>query len=243
MNREFEWTLDKVIHLHQVRGMVSHSMDRISPDDAAYLFATGKSELEIRNALALWLHDNLTLGHISIREWRRHDLAVLDAKLQPLMILEGKVWSHTDVVTPKKLMNGKKSIRAELENDLNKLAHATEKYPGVNVFITIVLFSIDIDGVNSSTDYADDYINETNTQSYYGEVVKYASLHRRGIRTSGGLDNLMDNSREKLRDLLSLYGESMSLPLWTGSFYGVTVKSEIFILEPELTLLDEYRRR
>jgi len=228
MNIDLEEISPSDIYVSEVRGMISRSLERIEPDDAAYLFATGKSELEIRNALALHLHHNLAQGQIAIREWKRHDLAVLDSKLQPLMILEGKVWSHTDVVTSKKLMNGRKSIRAELENDLKKLAKASDKYPGVAGFITIVLFSIDIDEIDSLHEYRD--------------VVKYASLHRRGIHSKGGIENLRDEAREKMTVFLKPYGDFISLPLWKGSFHGMTVQSEIFIMKPELIALDEYRR-
>jgi len=227
MNVNHEEVSPSDIHISHVRGMIARSLDRISPDDAAYLFATGKSELEIRNALAIHLHHNLAPGQIAIREWKRHDLAILNSALEPLVILEGKVWSHTDVITRQKLMNGSKSIRAELENDIAKLADATDTYAGMAGFITIVLFSIDIDESDSLAEYRD--------------VVKYASLHRRGVESKNGLENLMHDARGKLNELLNNYGESIYLPLWTGSFHGMTVKSEIFILKPERTLLDEYR--
>ncbi len=216
------------IHVSHVRGMISRSLDRISPDDAAYLFATGKSELEIRNALAMHLHHNLAPGQIAIREWKRHDLAILNSALEPLVILEGKVWSHTDVITRDKLMNGEKSIRTALENDIKKLADAADTYEGVKGFITIVLFSIDID--------------ESSSAAEYREVVKYASLHRRGIKAKKGLENLMHDAHGKLMDLLDNYGESIYLPLWTGSFHGMTVKSSIYVLKPELTQGGKHRR-
>ncbi len=227
MNVNHEEISPSDIHISHVRGMIARSLDRISPDDAAYLFATGKSELEIRNALAIHLHHNLAPGQIAIREWKRHDLVILNSTLEPLVILEGKVWSHTDVITRQKLMNGSKSIRAELENDIAKLADATDTYAGMAGFITIVLFSIDVDESDSLAEYRD--------------VVKYASLHRRGVKSKNGLENLMHDARGKLNELLINYGESIYLPLWTGSFHGMTVKSEIFILKPERTLLDEYR--
>jgi hypothetical protein len=216
------------IHVSHVRGMISRSLDRISPDDAAYLFATGKSELEIRNALAMHLHHNLAPGQIAIREWKRHDLAILNSALEPLVILEGKVWSHTDVITRDKLMKGDKSIRAALENDIKKLAEAENTYEGVKGFITIVLFSIDIDESGSSAEYR--------------EVVKYASLHRRGIKAKNGLENLMLDAHGKLIDLLDNYGDSIYLPLWTGSFHGMTVESSIHVLKPELTQGGRHRR-
>ena len=130
--------------LDRIRGLFAHSRDLIEPDDMAYLFATGKSELEIRNALTLYLHRNLEPSQHALREWKRHDLAVLDSSGQPMLIIEGKVWSHTDVLTSKKLLVGEKSIKTALENDIQKLADSKKKYPNVRCFITIILFSIDV---------------------------------------------------------------------------------------------------
>jgi hypothetical protein len=185
----------------------------------AYLFATGKSELEIRNALTLYLHRNLEPSQHALREWKRHDLAVLDASGQPMLIIEGKVWSHTDVLTSKKLLVGEKSIKSALENDIQKLADSKKKYPNVRCFITIILFSID---VTSST-----------ANSNTSEIVKYEALHRRGIAKYETMEKLEDEGRAKLRNLLDKYGESMFLPMWSGIYHGMEVSSEVLILEPD----------
>ena len=205
--------------LDRIRGLFAHSRELIESDDMAYLFATGKSELEIRNALTLYLHRNLEPSQHALREWKRHDLAVLDSSGEPILIIEGKVWSHTDVLTPKKLLVGEKSIKSAMENDIQKLVDSKKKYPNVRCFITIILFSID---VTSST-----------AELKSSEIVKYEALHRRGIIKYKTSNKLQDEGRAKLRDFLDGYGQSMFLPMWSGNYHGMEVCSEVLILEPD----------
>ena len=205
--------------IDRIRGLFAHSGALIKPEDMAYLFATGKSELEIRNALALYLHSNLDTTQHALREWKRHDLALLDSSGQPMFIIEGKVWSHMDVLTPKKLLVGEKSIKTALENDIQKLADSKKKYPSVRCFITIVLFSIDV--TTSSADLQT------------SEIVKYEPLHRRGMKKYKTLGQLKSAGREKLGDFLDDYGQTMFLPMWSGLYHGMEVSSEVLILEPD----------
>ena len=205
--------------LGRIRGLFAHSRDLIEPDDMAYLFATGKSELEIRNALALYLYRELEPSQHVLREWKRHDLAVLDSSGQPMVIIEGKVWSHTDVLTPKKLLDGEKSIKTALEDDIQKLVDSKKKYPNVRCFITIVLFSIDV--TTSSADLQT------------SEIVKYEPLHRRGMKKYRTLSKLKSAGREKLGDFLDDYGQTMFLPMGRGNYHGMEVASEVLILQPD----------
>jgi hypothetical protein len=204
--------------LDRIRGLFAHSRDLIESDDMAYLFASGKSELEIRNALTLYLHRNLEPSQHALREWKRHDLAVLDSSGQPMLIIEGKVWSHTDVLTSKKLLVGEKSIKTALENDIQKLADSKKKHPNVRCFITIILFSIDVTG--STADIKS------------SEIVKYEALHRRGMKKYKSINKLQDEGRAALRDFLDDYGQTMFLPMWSGVYHGMEVSSEVLILEP-----------
>ena len=205
--------------IDRIRGLFAHSGALIKHEDMAYLFATGKSELEIRNALALYLHSNLDTTQHALREWKRHDLALLDSSGEPMFIIEGKVWSHMDVLTPKKLLVGEKSIKTALENDIQKLADSKKKYPSVRCFITIVLFSIDV--TTSSADLQT------------SEIVKYEPLHRRGMKKYKTLGELKSAGREKLGDFLDDYGQTMFLPMWSGIYHGMKVTSEVLILEPD----------
>ena len=205
--------------LDRIRGLFAHSQELIEADDMAYLFATGKSELEIRNALTLYLHRNLEPSQHALREWKRHDLAVLDSSDQPMLIIEGKVWSHTDVLTSKKLLVGEKSIKTALENDIQKLADSKKKHPNVRCFITIILFSIDVTG--STADIKS------------SEIVKYEALHRRGVTKYKTIEKLEDEGRATLRNFLDDYGQTMFLPMWSGDYHGMKVSSEVLILEPD----------
>ena len=202
-----------------MRGLIAHSGSLIDNDEAAFLFATGKSELEIRNSLALYMHRNLDPSQIALREWKRHDLAVIDQAGIPMLIIEGKVWSHTDAITPTKLTGSKKSIKAALEADIKKLAAAKKKYPDVHCFITTILFSIDVTSHVEIVDTRD--------------IVKYEPLHRRGLKAHHDLDLLTDAGHMKVRELMDRYGQTMYLPMWEGEYRGMRVKSEILILEPD----------
>lgn len=208
------------VDLSNIRGMIAHSAGTIEPDDAAYLFATGKSELDFRNILALYLHKNLQPGQITIREWKRHDLAILNEKLEPFVIIEGKVWGHTDATIPTKLNTAKDSIKAALEGDLQKLMDAKEKHPDVQTFATTFLFSVEF--------------NEFSLDETAEKLVKYAPLHKRGIKDQGSLEALVEKGREKLQGLMGKYGETMWIPTWQGEFMGARITSEVCILEPNM---------
>jgi hypothetical protein len=215
-----QFSLDvKNLTIDRIRGLFAHSRDLIESDDMAYLFATGKSELEIRNALALYLHRNLEPAQHSLREWKRHDLAVVDSAGKPVLIIEGKVWAHSDVINVRKRTGNRNSIRSELVKDIKKLIKAKEKYPDVRCYITIILFSIDV----------------MNSTALLGtkEIVKYAPLHRQGLTKYEILGQLEDEGVTKLIDLLSQYGDFMFLPMWEGSYHGMEMKSSVLILEPD----------
>ena len=66
------------MNIDQLIESIRISSKRISPDDLAYLFATGKSELEFRNLIALQMHDSKKSSEVIAREWHRHDLTVLE---------------------------------------------------------------------------------------------------------------------------------------------------------------------
>jgi hypothetical protein len=213
------------VYLDTVRGLMAHASDLIDPNEAAYLFATGKSELEVRNALALHINREANDGYVAIREWKRHDLAVLDSQGDPFLIIEGKSWVHSDAIKPAKLKKGDTSIRAGLEGDLAKLVEARRKFPQAQTYITTLLFSIEF--------------SDESTHAPIHKAVKYASLHKQGVKASGDLEKLMDSGRSAMLDFFGNYGTSMWLPLWTGEFRGLTVKSEIIILEPDFAKVEK----
>lgn len=221
-----KFTFDpKNINVGDIRALFAMTQHKFDPDDMAYLFATGKSELEIRNVLSLHVHNSLERSQYALREWKRHDFAVIDDTGSPILIIEGKVWTHSDVVNPRKLKKGNKSIKAALEADLKKLIAAKDKYPDVNCFITMIIFTVD---VSSRT-----------TTAKTGDLVKYESTHRSGIKKYGDLGGLTMEAGSKIRDLLNEYGEWLYIRMWTGSYHGMRVESELLILEPDFDKINK----
>jgi hypothetical protein len=207
------------VYLDTVRGLMAHASDLIDPNEAAYLFATGKSELEVRNALALHINREANDGYVAIREWKRHDLAVLDSQGDPFLIIEGKSWVHSDAIKPAKLKKGDTSIRAGLEGDLAKLVEARRKFPQAQTYITTIVYSIEFP--------------KDQTPTPIQKSIKYASLHKQGFKSEGDFEKLLESGRSAMLDFFGNYGETMWIPLWTGEFQGLRVKSEIILLEPD----------
>ena len=60
--------------------MMSSSLERLHPDDIAFLFATGKNELFLRDVFGAYMNRNLVLSDSEFvaREWKKHDLAIID---------------------------------------------------------------------------------------------------------------------------------------------------------------------
>ena len=126
--------------------LMQHFLDgihTIEPDDLAFLFATGKSELEIRSQIAMHLNRIKGLHQTVSREWNRHDMAVIEDGL-PAIVVEGKTWLHADAVYEKKMMHGEKSIRYGLQEDIRKITKTADKFPHLVPYITMLNFSIDV---------------------------------------------------------------------------------------------------
>lgn len=195
------------------------ALSEIDPDDLAYLFATGKSELEIRNQIALYMHRNLNPNYIVAREWHRHDLAVLENG-KPSILIEGKSWIHADAVNPGKMYSGQNSIVAGLERDIRKMYLTRDTYPEVNLFISMVLFTIDVERSSKSR------VLETG--------IPYADTHRRGIKQHENAIELAGRGRGELSSLLSTYGAVKRDSLKTGYFHEFRVEADFFLLNPEV---------
>lgn len=198
------------------------AISEIAPDDLAYLFATGKSELEIRNQIALYLHRNCQENQIVTREWKRHDLAILEHG-EPILLIEGKSWIHTDAVNPGKLFSGSKSIIAGLESDIKKMHTTKEKYPSINTYITTILFTVDV--------------QRASKKRIQDSAITYADSHLRGIKAHENAIELAGRGRGALSSALTSYGIVKRAPLNTGYFHEFKVEADFFLLKPEVTLL------
>jgi hypothetical protein len=196
--------------------LMMEAVETINPDDLAYLFATGKSELEIRNQIALYLHRNRQDSQVISREWNRHDLAVLEQG-KPRILVEGKSWVHTNAAESKKLVDGDKSILHALKTDISKLKKTQEQFNSVSMFITIVLFTVDVHGQSK------DRLQNAH--------IKYASTHARGIKNHKDAEELEGRGRGALSQLLAEYGIVKRQPLKVGQYLDFRVSADFFLLQ------------
>ena len=210
---KFEFDIDA----DDMMTLMVEAIEEIDPDDLAYLFATGKSELEIRNQIALHMHRNAQANQVVSREWNRHDLVVLENG-RPRIVVEGKSWIHADAADPHKLTRGDKSILKGLERDLEKLAETSKKHTDARSFVTMVLFTIDLQGCSARQ------LKEAH--------IKYAGTHLRGIKKHENAEELAGHGRGALSEILNEYGIVKRHPLNVGHYLGYKVESDFFLLQP-----------
>jgi hypothetical protein len=200
--------------------LMAHFLDgihKIEPDDLAFLFATGKSELEIRTQIALHLNRIKGINQTISREWNRHDLAVLEDGL-PAIVVEGKSWLHADAVYEKKLMHGEKTILNGLQEDIRKITKTADKFPHLVPYITMLNFSIDV--------------RELDDTSFKNADIKYENTHRHGLEKYGTLEDLAGNGRSRISELLSNYGTVKRAPIHVGRYLGMPIEADFYLLRP-----------
>ena len=212
--------MNQVITADSVTVMMAVALAHVHPDDLAYLFATGKSELYLRDHLAAYMHRNLGLSEEQFigREWQKHDLSINDGA-HPHAIIEGKSYIHYDAANPKHLERGKNTIKHDVERDLAK-AHKTFKWaPGKGddrkVIFTAIIFTVEV------------------TQDHDATIgnITYAKYHRQGGNKFGSYPVLIQEGRKNLRELMSRYGNVSSVPLNTGKYKGMQVTADFFAVE------------
>ena len=203
--------------INELMEVFLESTKQIQPDDLAYLFATGKSELEIRNQLALHLHASRHPQQVIAREWKRHDLTILEAGI-PKLIIEGKSWTHFDATSNTKLNFGDKSILSGMLRDIKKLKATQDHYPEMQGFISVLLFTVDVTQLNKKAlDHAQ---------------VTYAYGHGSGARKFGSALESAIQGINNLTELLAQYGEVKTAPLAVGNFLEMPVKVDLFLMRP-----------
>ena len=190
------------------------SISKVNSDLVALLTATGKIELFFRNLLALELIDQLELPENQdvIREWRRHDLVLLEDK-KPLHMIEGKAWIHADAINPSKLSKEGAVIRQGLEDDIKKLRETNKEFPSAHKTVSIVLSSVDV----------------TDCDPRIMKMIGYSDAHDKAIKSSGSFEQLSDLGRTKLTEFLRDQPHLHSIkraPLFEGKFRGMDVYVE-----------------
>lgn len=185
--------------------------------ELAALFATGKSELEVRDRIFLGLNKMQPLGQVVTREWKRHDFAILQDGT-PHLIIEHKHWIHADAVDPKKLRVGEKSILHALEADIEKLRHSAKEYGQFGAYILMVAFTVDV--------------SRASKERLFHTPIKYASTHLKGIKKFGNAEDLAGVGRSQITDLLIEHGLVKRRPLHVGEYFGFPIEADIYLLRP-----------
>lgn len=199
------------------------STKQIGAEDLAYLFATGKSELEIRNQLALHMHASRKPHQVVAREWKRHDLTILESGA-PKVIIEGKSWIHFDATYDAKLRKGNRSILSGMLKDIQKMKDTQSKFPGVQCFISILLFTVDV--------------SRADKKELHNAQVTYADQHKRAIKKFESVDGVLQFARSNLKQMLEEHGSVQRKSFETGSYLGMPVYVDFFLMQPTKLIND-----
>jgi hypothetical protein len=200
--------------------MMVEAITHVHRDDLAYLFATGKNELYLRDHLAAYMHRNLGLSEEQFigREWKKHDLTINNGE-HPYAIIEGKSYIHYDAANPMHLEKGKNTIKQDVERDLEKAVKTFTRTLGKRddrkIIFTAIMFTVEV------TKDHDESIGK----------ITYAKYHRQGGNKFGSYPVLIEEGRKNLRELMSRYGSVSSVPLSTGKYKGMQVTADFFAVE------------
>jgi hypothetical protein len=187
--------------------------DAFEPDELAFLAATSKVELPIRDRLAWAIHRALEDRFHVAREWRRADLAVLDGD-RLVAQLEAKALYSFNVLQPT-------NCRAYLDRltaDAAKMSALAELSgaPGASQFVLSML--IDVRG---------DIPPELRRH-----VVKYASGIRAGIKAN--TDGVRSVANDKWRQELHKAFEATTLEVSVdaGRVWDLDVTVDLYLSGP-----------
>ena len=215
------FTMNREINEVTICEMMLEASSHLNPDDLAYLFATGKSELFLRDILAAYMNRTLGLDgrHEYVgREWQSHDLIVNNG-LHIRAIIEGKSYIHKDAANEARLLDGKKSILNDLKRDTEKSFETLQKYlgdkTGVPVIFTTVLFTVEL---------PEDFDHG------YGHVT-YSEYHLPYIKKFKGAENLINAGNRALLGLFQKFGKVHQVRLNSGSFQGMQVTVDFFAVQ------------
>ena len=219
------------IDLNQLAKLAKTAFKEESPQDLAFMFATGKSEGYLRDVLGAFLNKHLdleTFEHVT-REWKKHDLSIMDGNT-PLLIIEGKSWISHDAYRLSKLLTDKKSIFNGSYSDALKLIETKKKFPYARLFISTVTYGVDVDQVIDYKKYN----------------ITYADSHARGIFSAGTFYKLVETARGNATLFHLEFGTTLSFPLEVGTYHGMQIKADFYLTEietaPKRSLSSEIRR-
>ena len=219
------------IDLDQLASLAASAFKDESPKDLAFMFATGKSEGYLRDVLGSYLNSHLNLENFQhvTREWKKHDLSVMESK-QPLVIIEGKSWISHDAYRISKLLKDKKSIFNGSFSDALKLIKTKKRYPLSKIFISTLIYGVDVDQLND----------------YEKFNVTYAESHAKGITSAGTFDELISQARSHATLFHIEFGATRRLPIEVGTYHGMRIEADFYLAEivnaPTRNLISQIER-
>ncbi len=173
--------------------------------EASWVAASGKAELYVRDRLGAALasrHPKLTVA----REWNKHDLAVLNANLDPLTIVEGKHLYDFDLLVPNLRARYKRAIKKDCE----KLKGRKSDQPLISLLMTSLRGSVPVD---------------------LTRVVKYAPGSNRKFRELG--KDVMPMAVREARLFLGEFGTvEHEQELAVGHCFGIDVHLWVWLAKP-----------
>lgn len=190
------------------------AVHRNDPFELAGLFASGKSELDIRTIIQRHFLNSTSNNFVVTREWQRHDFAILKDG-NPILVVEGKSWIHRNPTQKIKWTNREDSIRRGFEQDANKLKLLKSKYPDVNTYISTLLFSVDV------TDLSQLEIDKL--------AIKYGNEHRIALHEMGNFQELISRGREIMLDFLEQQGATKLQTMKVESYHELNVEVDLFL--------------
>lgn len=192
----------------------------LDPADLAFMFASGKSEGYLRDVLGAHLSkqfDHSSFVHVT-REWKKHDLAIMDERL-PLLLIEGKSWISHDAYRKSKLLKDKKSILAGAVRDAEKLISTANRYPEVEIYLSTVIYGVDTGRIGNPKNFN----------------VTYGDSHQQGIKSAGSFEDLVSIGRSHASELFQAFGSVRRIPLIAGRYMGMQVEADFYLVRVDRT--------
>jgi hypothetical protein len=210
---------DSIDH-HQIASFMQQAFAQVDPKSLAYLYATGKSELYARDLLSSFINNlpDFPNNYFVGREWKRHDMTINNGEL-PVLIVEGKSNTHYDAANKGRLLKNDTNMRKSVQDDVRKskdtLRKAYGKKGAAPIVITNLLFGVDLDPKYDLKLYE----------------IGYAAEFRKAIKKHGSFDQMVENARTGVKDMLSEFGEVAYAPIECGTYRGMRVVIDFFAMK------------
>lgn len=185
--------------------------ESFAPGDLAYLPLTSKVERPLQDRLAWSLHTKLPELVVS-REWKRTDLAILDAQAStPLLLLEAKAMYTADLVG-QQLADADDDYPTRMRHDIEKAQQLASEGNAQVFALGLATHPMDV-------------------PENWPNVIKYVPLVRSKLRQFGEA-GVREMAADTMKRRLSPLGPVRSGSLHGGRAFGVEVAVDWWLVGP-----------